>query len=85
MHGAIYYDIKNVRYMRAQSWSLNLKKAYPYIDFLKMLGLLCIMLAHVNPPQIIMQLRNFDVPFMVILSGMLAANSIHTPPHIMNI
>ena len=56
-----------------------MKKAYPYIDFLKMLGLFCIMLAHVNPPQIIMQLRNFDVPFMVILSGMLAANS--TPPY----
>lgn len=42
------------------------------LDFLKALGLLCIILAHVNPPQIVFQLRNFDVPMMVILSGMLA-------------
>ena len=52
-----------------------MRKSYPYIDFLKLLGLFCIILAHVNPPAIIMQIRNFDVPLMVILSGFLASKS----------
>lgn len=55
----------------------NTMKKYPYIDFLKLVGLFCIILAHVGPPAVVMQLRNFDVPLMVILSGMLAANSQH--------
>ncbi|MBW4520393.1 MAG: acyltransferase [Scytolyngbya sp. HA4215-MV1] len=38
-------------------------------DILKVLGLFCIILAHVHPPSIIFQLRNFDVPLMVIISG----------------
>ena len=54
---------------------MPLRKVYPYIDFLKTLGLFCIILAHVNAPGFVMQLRNFDVPLMVILSGMLAATS----------
>lgn len=45
------------------------------LDFLKALGLLCILLAHVNPPQFVFQLRNFDVPMMVILSGILTRTS----------
>ncbi|HEY9692813.1 MAG TPA: acyltransferase family protein [Oculatellaceae cyanobacterium] len=40
-------------------------------DILKTLGLFCIILAHSNPPKIIFQLRNFDVPLMVIISGTL--------------
>jgi peptidoglycan/LPS O-acetylase OafA/YrhL len=40
-------------------------------DILKTLGLLCIILAHSNPPKIIFQARNFDVPLMVIVSGTL--------------
>ena len=45
------------------------------IDFLKWIGLTGIILAHVGPPEWIMMLRNFDVPLMVILSGVLAQHS----------
>lgn len=40
------------------------------IDFLRFFGLSLIILAHVSPPPVIFQMRNFDVPLMVILSGM---------------
>jgi peptidoglycan/LPS O-acetylase OafA/YrhL len=40
-------------------------------DILKATGLFCIILAHVNPGKLILQLRNFDVPLMVIVSGAL--------------
>ena len=39
------------------------------IDVLRAIGLLCIVLAHVDPPSFILQLRNFDVPLMVLISG----------------
>lgn len=39
------------------------------IDFLRFIGISCIILAHVDIPRIIFQARNFDVPLMVILSG----------------
>lgn len=45
------------------------------IDILKTLGIILIILAHVNPPGIIFQLRNFDVVLLVILSGALAEKS----------
>jgi hypothetical protein len=38
-------------------------------DILKVIGLFCIILAHVSPPSLIFQLRNFDVPLMVMISG----------------
>lgn len=40
------------------------------IDILRFLGLAMIILAHVNPPELIFQLRNFDVPLMVMISGL---------------
>jgi fucose 4-O-acetylase-like acetyltransferase len=40
-------------------------------DVLKAMGLLGIILAHVNPPTVLYQLRNFDVGLMVIASGAL--------------
>jgi len=43
----------------------------PELDVLRCIGLLGIILAHVDPPQLIFQLRNFDVPLMVFLSGYL--------------
>ena len=46
-----------------------------FIDYLKILGLLCIILAHVCKNPLILQLRNFDVPLMVIISGFLAIDS----------
>ncbi len=40
-------------------------------DVLKVIGLVCIVLAHTNAPDSIMFLRSFDVPIMVIISGSL--------------
>lgn len=38
------------------------------IDILRVIGLLCIILAHVKPNDIIFQLRNFDVVLMIMIS-----------------
>lgn len=46
-------------------------KRDPRIDVLKVIGLLCIILAHVDPPIIIFQIRNFDVVLMVLISSYL--------------
>ncbi len=46
-----------------------------YVDFLKVLALFCIFLAHVGPPEWVIALRCFDVPLMVILSAMLGERS----------
>lgn len=46
-----------------------------YLDFLKTIGLMGIILAHVSPPAIIMMARDFDVPLMVIISAILAQKS----------
>ena len=46
-----------------------------YIDFLKFIGISCIILAHVQPPGWLMMIRNFDVPLMVIISSFLAKRS----------
>lgn len=39
------------------------------IDFLRFLGLTMIILAHTDVPGILFQARNFDVPLMVLISG----------------
>lgn len=39
------------------------------LDMLRGIGLFCIMLAHVGPPAFFFQLRNFDVPLMVLVAG----------------
>lgn len=39
------------------------------LDVLRFIGLAMIILAHINPPYWIFQLRNFDVPLMVMISG----------------
>lgn len=41
------------------------------IDLLKCIGLFCIILAHVSPPKILFQIRNFDVVLMIIVSSFL--------------
>lgn len=46
-----------------------------YIDFLKVLSLTCIIIAHTNPPAAIHMIRNFDVPLMIILSSILTKRS----------
>lgn len=40
------------------------------IDLLRFIGLSMIIFAHVGPPGLLFQLRNFDVPLMVLISGM---------------
>lgn len=53
----------------------KLKERNISIDILKTLGILCIILAHVNPPNMIFQIRNFDVSLMVILAAFLGKQS----------
>ena len=43
---------------------------YNYIDFLRFIGLTLIILAHVQAPHTITQMRCFDVPLMVFVSGL---------------
>ena len=52
-----------------------LKDRIIFIDYLKIIGLFCIILAHVCTNQYILQIRNFDVPLMVVISGFLAIDS----------
>lgn len=40
------------------------------IDLLRFIGLMMVMLAHVYPPAWLAQLRNFDVPLMVLVSAL---------------
>lgn len=40
------------------------------IDILRFIGLSMIIFAHVDPPGILFQLRNFDVPLMILVSAM---------------
>lgn len=47
------------------------QKRIIYLDILKVIGLFCIILAHVSPPGIIFQLRNFDVVLLVLISAFL--------------
>ncbi|MBP1934987.1 acyltransferase family protein [Ammoniphilus resinae] len=39
------------------------------VDILRALALLGIIIAHINPPTILLQLRSFDVPLMALLMG----------------
>lgn len=45
----------------------------PYIDLLRFIGLSLIILAHVTPPYVLGQLRSFDVPLMMFVSGLTAS------------
>ena len=59
----IYCDEKTVKNSN--------NKRIDYIDFLKFIGLTGVTLAHVNPPEWVFMLRNFDVPLLVIISSVL--------------
>lgn len=48
------------------------------IDIMRAVGLLMIVLAHSSPSPFVFQLRNFDVPLMVVVSG-LSFVSAHRP------
>ena len=41
------------------------------LDILKVIGLLCIIFAHANPPDILFRIRNFDVVLMILISAYL--------------
>ena len=43
-----------------------------FLDFLKVIGLTGIMIAHAKAPDWLMMLRSFDVPLLVIISSILA-------------
>ena len=45
------------------------------IDILNFIGIICIIIAHTNPPKILFQIRNFDVILMCIISIFLFFNS----------
>lgn len=40
------------------------------VDLIRFIGLSLIILAHIQPPNIILNLRTFDVPLMIFVSGM---------------
>ena len=46
----------------------QVSRNYNY-DFLKFVGISCVILAHTGVHGLIFQLRNFDVPLLVLLSG----------------
>lgn len=53
-----------------------MEKRISYIDFLKVVALSGIIIAHVGSPNWLMMARSFDVPLMVIISSLLASYSI---------
>lgn len=58
--------------MHAKSESLGRIK---YLDFMKCIGLMCVIIAHVGSPDWLFMLRNFDVPMMVVISSILGQKS----------
>lgn len=52
------------------------RKHLYYIDVLKCIGLFCLVLAHVSAPEWLEEIRGFDVPLMVFVSGMLSKSSV---------
>lgn len=52
------------------------------IDVLRAFGLFMVILAHVSPPDIIFQLRNFDVPLMVLIGGLSFSISYKNIPYL---
>ena len=53
-----------------------MKERDTYIDFLRTIGLLLLIVAHTSPPKWVFILRSFDVPLMVFISGICW----HLPP-----
>lgn len=47
-----------------------MSERYNYIDFLRFVGLSLIVIAHIDAPFTITQIRTFDVPLMVFVSGL---------------
>lgn len=62
--GIIVEHIKGVAYSNSIDKVRDIR-----LDILRFFGIVCIVLAHVSPPDLLFQLRNFDVPLMVLVSG----------------
>lgn len=45
-----------------------------YIDFIRFLGITLIIIAHINAPAMLTQIRCFDVPLMIFASGLAYSN-----------
>ena len=45
------------------------------LDILKVIGLCCIILAHTNAPTSVINVRSFDVPLLIVISGVLFART----------
>jgi Acyltransferase family len=65
----------NLNFMAAIATHASQKPRDLRFDYLKVIGLLSILLAHTEPGDIIDQIRNFDVPLMVMVSGSLFSYS----------
>lgn len=52
------------------------------IDLLRGLGMLLVVLAHVGPPAWLAQLRNFDVPLLMLVAGLAHAQSRSARPYL---
>lgn len=55
--------------MRSDYLTLSVKKRNVSIDILRFVALMGVIIAHCAPSELWMQIRNFDVPLMVILSA----------------
>lgn len=55
--------------MRSDYLTLSVKKQNVSIDILRFVALMGVIIAHCAPSELWMQIRNFDVPLMVILSA----------------
>lgn len=51
------------------------ERRYYYVDIVKFIAVICLFLAHVNTPTVLMEIRGFDVPTMMVLSAVLARGS----------
>lgn len=55
--------------MGADNRKTSLRERDRSVDLLRCIALIGIVFAHISPPPVILQLRGFDVPLMVFLSG----------------
>lgn len=75
MNAGVNQEIGTVCKKRDDSlFGLNQERSY-YLDCLKVLATVCLFLAHVEAPFWLKEVRSFDVPLLVFISGILAADS----------
>lgn len=60
---------------------MSLKTRDTKIDLLRFIGVALVILCHVAPPQVIGAIRSFDVPLLVMISGVSFTMSYHELPY----